>query len=279
MTARFAVIGNPVAHSLSPRIHAAFAAAEGQDIRYDALSAPVGGFAASAREFFADGGSGLNVTVPFKEDAWRWVDRHDDAAARCGAVNTILMDGDATRGCNTDGAGLVRDMRVNLGWRLVGARTLVIGAGGAARGIIAPLRQAGVDSLTVANRTTAKADALAARFDVAAAGLEEIGDGWDVVVNATSAGLHGAGPLVAPAAVAGARCYDLLYSVQGQTPFCRWAAKHGARETRDGLGMLVEQAALAFALWRGVRPRTRPVLDALRQSAAAPSPAECRRVL
>lgn len=273
MTARYAVIGNPVAHSLSPRIHAAFAAAEGQDLRYDALWAPVDGFAAAARGFFNDGGSGLNVTAPFKEDAWRWVDRHDEAATRCGAVNTILVDGDATRGCNTDGAGLVRDMSANLHWRLAGARTLVIGAGGASRGILAPLRQAGAHPLTVANRTRAKAEALAARFHVAAAGLEAIGGGWDVVVHATSAGAHGTGVLVDPAAVAGARCYDLFYSVQGQTPFCRWAAAHGARETCDGLGMLVEQAAEAFALWRGVRPRTRPVLQALRRDAAISSPA------
>lgn len=271
MTARYAVIGNPVAHSLSPRIHAAFAAAEGQDIRYDALLAPVDDFTTAAHRFFAGGGSGLNVTVPFKEDAWRWVDGHDDAAARCGAVNTILVDGNAMRGCNTDGAGLVRDLCANLGWRLAGVRTLVVGAGGASRGIIGPLRQAGAHPLVVANRTRAKADALAARFGVAAAGLEEIDGGWDVVVNATSAGLHGGGALVPPATVAGARCYDLFYAAQGQTPFCRWAAEHGAGETCDGLGMLVEQAAEAFALWRGVRPSTRPVLRALRRNAAVPS--------
>ena len=268
MTARYAVIGNPVEHSLSPRIHAAFAAAEGQDIRYEKLPAPAHGFAEAAQAFFNDGGSGLNVTVPFKERAWRWVDCHDAAAAACGAVNTILMAGDAMRGCNTDGAGLVRDMRANLGWDLAGARTLILGAGGASRGIVAPLQDAGACQLTVANRTKAKAERLAERFGIAAAGLEEVGGGWDVVIHGTSAGLQGAGALVAPAAVAGARCYDLFYAAQGQTPFCRWAARHGARAARDGLGMLVEQAAEAFLLWRGVRPRTRPVLHALRPHGA-----------
>lgn len=269
MTARYAVIGNPVEHSLSPRIHAAFARAEGQDIRYDKLRAPVDGFATAAQTFFASGGRGLNVTVPFKEHAWRWVDCHDAAAATSGAVNTIVVEGNAMRGCNTDGAGLVRDLSANLGWELAGARTLIVGAGGASRGIIAPLVDAGVCELTVANRTKAKAEFLAQRFGIAAAGLDEVGAGWDLVVNATSAGLHGAGGILPPTAVAGARCYDLLYAADGQTPFCRWAADHGAREARDGLGMLVEQAAEAFLLWRGVRPHTHEVLAALR---ARPNP-------
>lgn len=268
MTARYAVIGNPVEHSLSPRIHAAFAAAEGQDIRYEKLPAPADGFAEAARAFFRDGGSGLNVTLPFKEHAWRWVDCHDAAAAACGAVNTILVAEDAMRGCNTDGAGLVRDMSANLGWGLAGARTLILGAGGASRGIVAPLQRAGARQLTVANRTPAKAERLAKRFGIAAAGLEEVGGGWDVVIHGTSAGLEGCGAVVAPTVVAGARCYDLFYAAHGQTPFCRWAARHGAREARDGLGMLVEQAAEAFLLWRGMRPRTRPVLDALRTRGA-----------
>lgn len=268
MTARYGVIGNPVEHSLSPRIHAAFARAEGQDIRYGKLRAPLDGFAAAAQTFFGDGGSGLNVTVPFKEHAWRWVDRHDAAAATSGAVNTIVVEGDAKRGCNTDGAGLVRDLRANLGWDLAGARTLIVGAGGASRGIVAPLLRAGARQLTVANRTKAKAERLARRFGIATAGLDEVGGSWDLVVHATSAGLRGAGGLLPPAAVAGARCYDLLYAAEGQTPFCRWAADHGAREVRDGLGMLVEQAAEAFLLWRGVRPRTRTVLDALRAPGA-----------
>ncbi len=269
MTARYAVIGNPVEHSLSPHIHAAFARAEGQDIRYDKLRAPADGFAPAAQNFFDGGGSGLNVTLPFKEYAWRWVDCHDAAAATSGAVNTIVVEGNAMRGCNTDGAGLVRDLSANLGWELAGARTLIVGAGGASRGVIAPLLATGVRQLTVANRTKAKAGLLAQRFGIAAVGLDEVGAGWDLVVNATSAGLHGAGGVLPPAAVVGAHCYDLLYATDGQTPFCRWASDHGARKTRDGLGMLVEQAAEAFLLWRGVRPHTHEVLAALR---ARPNP-------
>ena len=268
MTARYAVIGNPVEHSLSPRIHAAFAAAEGRHIRYEKLTAPVDGFAAAAQAFFHGGGSGLNVTVPFKEHAWRWVDRHDPAAAASGAVNTILRAENAMRGCNTDGAGLVRDMRVNRGWELAGARALLLGAGGASRGVVAPLQRAGVRQITVANRTKAKAERLAERFGIAAAGLQEVGGGWDIVIHGTSAGLQGTGAVVAPAAVDGARCYDLFYAAQGQTPFCSWAGRHGAREACDGLGMLVEQAAEAFLLWHGVRPCTRPVLNALRPHGA-----------
>ncbi len=267
MTARYAVVGNPVGHSLSPRIHAAFAAAEGQDMRYDKLEPSVAGFEDAVAAFFSAGGSGLNVTVPFKEDAWRWVDAHDAAAAAAGAVNTILVRGGRTRGCNTDGIGLVRDIKVNLGWTLAGARTAILGAGGATRGIVKALQQSGVADLTVANRTRSKAELLGGEFGVGALGLDEIGGGWDVVVNATSAGLNGVGPLVAPQAAAGARCYDLLYAVDGRTPFCRWAAECGAWSVSDGLGMLVEQAAAAFRLWRGVTPQTAPVLRALRETA------------
>lgn len=264
-TARYAVVGNPVAHSLSPRIHAAFAAAERQDMRYDAILVAPDAFAADAAAFFAAGGLGLSVTVPFKEDAWRWVDAHDHAALRCGAVNTIVRRDGRMFGCNTDGVGLVRDLRANLGWALAGARVLVVGAGGAARGIARPLAEAGV-RLTIANRTFAKAQRLGAEFGVAAVPLDAVDGGWNVVINATSAGLDGAGALLAPQAARGARCYDLLYATAGDTPFCRWAAAHGARSVSDGLGMLVEQAAAAFQLWRGVAPNTADVLAALRGS-------------
>lgn len=266
MTARYAVIGQPVEHSLSPQVHTAFANAEGQDMRYDKLAAPRRGFANAARVFFESGGSGLNVTAPFKEDAWRWVDRYDEAAAVSGAVNTILVAERTRRGFNTDGVGLLRDLTTNLGWSLVGARVLLLGAGGASRGIVASLLAAGVSALTIANRTRAKAEQLARRFGAVGCGLEEIGAGWDVVVNGTSAGFEHRSPLIASGAVAGALCYDLRYARNGATAFCRWAAAHGARETRDGLGMLVEQAAEAFLLWRGVRPKTAPVLQALRSA-------------
>ena len=269
MTDRYAVIGNPVSHSLSPRIHARFAAATQQDLIYDKLEAPVDGFASAVERFFDAGGKGLNITLPFKIDAWRWVDDHDDAARRCGAVNTILRHGTASRGCCTDGCGLVTDLIDNLGWRLQGARTLMLGAGGAAQGVVPALVEAGATDLTIANRTRRKAELLAERFAVRASDLGAVSDGWDVVVNATSASIGDDRVRIAPQAVAGSRCYDLFYSLQSDTAFCRWAAEHGALATSDGLGMLVEQAAAAFALWRGVKPSTAGIVAALRRGDGA----------
>lgn len=262
MTDRYAVIGNPVAHSLSPRIHAMFARTTAQRISYGKLLAPANGFAAAAERFFSEGGKGLNVTLPFKVDAWRWTDQHESAAAVSGAVNTIVLQEHGTLGCNTDGAGLVNDLR-RLGWPLAGARLLILGAGGAVRGVLKPLQDAGAVP-TIANRTRSKAEQLAAQFDVAGCGLGEVAGGWDVVVNATAAGLADEGALIAPRTVVAAHCYDLFYSVDGRTPFCRWAAQNGAAATSDGLGMLVEQAALAFHRWRGVRPPVAGVGEALR---------------
>ena len=281
MTDRYAVIGNPIAHSLSPRIHAAFARAAGEDVSYGTIEAPVDGFADAAAGFFACGhglasGLGLNVTLPFKVDAWRWVDSHDAAATAAGAVNTIVRRQGSMHGCNTDGIGLVTDLTGRLDWPIDGARTLILGAGGAAQGIVAPLKDAGAVALTVANRTVAKARSLARRFDIRACALDDVGGGWDLVINGTSAGLAGTsaglagtGDLVAPATVVGSRCYDLFYARDGATPFCAWAARHDARAVADGLGMLVEQAAQAFYLWRGVRPETAPVLALLRGGAAS----------
>ena len=266
MIDRYAVIGNPVAHSLSPRVHAMFAKATAQRLDYAKLEAPASGFAAAAERFFAEGGKGLNVTVPFKMDAWTWTDRHDVAAAASGAVNTIVQDEHGTLGCNTDGPGLVNDLR-RQGWPLRDVRLLLLGAGGAARGVLAALKGAGA-LLTVANRTRGKAEQLAARFDVAACGLDEVGTGWNVIVNATSASLPGfagrADALIAPQAVAATRCYDLFYSIGQETPFCRWAMANGASVASDGLGMLVEQAALAFHRWRDVLPPVAGVAEALR---------------
>ena len=267
MTDRYAVIGNPVGHSLSPRIHAEFARRTRQAIEYGRLEAPADGFETAAGEFFGAGGRGLNVTLPFKLDAWQWVDGHDEAAAACGAVNTIVVDGEVSRGCNTDGIGLVRDLVGTLGWALDGARTLLLGAGGAAQGVVEALRQAGARDLTIANRTKTKAASLAAHFGVACAGLDDVEAGWDVVVNATAAGIVGEGALVDPKVVAASRCYDLFYALDDRTPFCRWATAHGARAASDGLGMLIEQAAESFYLWRGVRPETVGIAELLRSDA------------
>lgn len=278
-SSRYAVIGNPVEHSLSPRIHAAFARATGEALHYGTVDAPKDGFAAAAERFFVDGGAGLNVTLPFKLDAWRWVDSHDDAAGEAEAVNTIVpQPGRAGRegrpsmhGCNTDGVGLVRDLEANLGWRLAGARTLVLGAGGAVQGVLGPLKRAGVAELTIANRTRAKAERLAQRFSVAACDLTAVGGSWDIVVNGTSAGVGAStgaalAALIPSEAIVGSRCYDMVYALDGATPFCRWAGEQGAAETSDGLGMLVEQGAEAFFLWRGKRPETAPVLRELGRS-------------
>lgn len=266
MTDHYAVIGNPVAHSLSPTIHAEFARATGEDLTYGTLEAPIDGFAQATRRFLATG-RGLNVTVPFKLDAWRWVDRHDAHAAASGAVNTIVPAEDGWLGCNTDGLGLVADLTEHLRWQIAGARTLILGAGGAVQGVVGALSEAGAEGVVIANRTLAKAQALAERFDVQACALDEVGEGWDVVVNGTSAGLTGTGGLIAADAVGGGRCYDMFYSRDGATPFCAWAKAHGARAVADGLGMLVEQAAQAFYLWRGVRPETAPVLASIRGGA------------
>lgn len=266
---RYAVIGNPVAHSQSPRIHSLFARASGQAMEYGRIEAPADGFAACAERFFAGGGRGLNVTVPFKRDAFRWVAAHDEAAAASGAVNTIVPQADGLGGCNTDGAGLVADLAGNLGWNLAGARVLLLGAGGAARGVVPALLAAAPAALAIANRTLARGREVASLFDgVEAMGLADVGAGWDVVINATSASMTGEPVAIAGSGVAGAACYDMFYSTGGATAFCAWARDHGAAATADGLGMLVEQAAEAFRLWRGVRPATAPVLRALRESAA-----------
>ena len=237
MTDRYAVVGNPVAHSLSPRIHAVFAASTGEDIEYGRLEAPVDGFVRVAEAFFAEGGRGLNVTLPFKLDAWRWVDDHDAAASSSGAVNTITVDGGRHRGCNTDGVGLVRDLTDGLGWDLGGARTLVLGAGGAVQGVLGALIDAGCAGLTVANRTREKASALAAQFGIADSSLDDVGTGWDVVVNGTSAGLAGVGGLVPPEAATGSRCYDMFYTLNARTPVLRMGRRErclgGQRRTRD----------------------------------------------
>lgn len=270
---RYAVIGHGLSHSRSPQIHCLFAQSTGQSMQYGLIDVPPAGFAAAVREFFAAGGRGLNVTVPHKEPALALAARLTPRARRAGAVNTLaasigaVTGDDATTllGDNTDGAGLVRDLTVNLGYALTGARLLLLGAGGAARGVIAPLLASGVGELLIQNRNPARARQLALEF----ADLGPISDSsssggaFDLIVNATSASLHDEMPVV-PAQACGPRtlCYDLAYG-KGDTAFMRWARVAGAAGTMMGLGMLVEQAAESFLLWRGVRPDTAPVLAAL----------------
>ena len=268
MSDRYAVFGNPISHSQSPRIHALFAAQTGQAMSYEALLAPLDGFAASIQAFISAGGRGANVTVPFKEEAFRLATTLTPRAKAAGAVNTLSFADGAIHGDNTDGAGLVRDLTHNQGVDLAGKRLLLLGAGGAARGVILPLLEARPAALTLANRTEEKAFRLALEFAgkadalPEACGFEQLaGQTFDVVINATSAGLSDTPlplppHLFAPHAVA----YDMVYG--RETPFMKQARTAGCR-VADGLGMLVEQAAEAFFLWRGMRPQTGPVLAAL----------------
>ena len=282
---RYVVIGNPIAHSKSPQIHAAFARQTGEAIHYDRLLAPIDGFEAAVREFMAGGGRGANVTVPFKLEAFALADELSERATAAGAVNTLRFDraGDrvAIIGDNTDGVGLVRDIVANAGVAVSGARVLLLGAGGAARGVILPLLAESPAQLVIANRTLARADELVAQFAAAASAaasaapprvsasrFEDLDGRFDVVINATSASLSSALPPV-PVSVfgAGGFAYDMMYGAQ-PTVFMQMAARAGAK-VRDGLGMLVEQAAESFFVWRGVRPDTMPVYRELRAQLAS----------
>jgi len=264
MADRYAVIGNPVAHSRSPWIHAQFARATGEDLEYGRIEAPLDGFVRAVEAFRAQGGKGLNVTLPFKGEAFRFCAAASERAAAAQAVNTLVLDRGKPWGDNTDGVGLVRDLEANLGRRVAGARVLLMGAGGAAQGVIAPLAQAGAAGIVIANRTLARAQALAARVRGATAcGYEALGGrSFDLVVNATSAGLAGElPPLPAGLFAPGALAYEMVYG--RATPFMAMARAAGA-QVADGLGMLVEQAAESFLVWRGIRPQTAGVLAALR---------------
>ncbi|MCF8179417.1 MAG: shikimate dehydrogenase [Sulfuritalea sp.] len=281
MTDRYAVFGNPIGHSKSPRIHALFAAQIRQDISYEAILAEIDGFAAAINAFVVSGkgpARGANVTVPFKEDAFRLATQRTVRAEAAGAVNTLSFDNGAILGDNTDGAGLLRDLKHNLGCDPAGRRVLLLGAGGAARGVILPLLLEHPAELLIANRTEETAARLALEFAHPRANLPDDtvnvkpegsgfsgleGRSFDLIINATSAGLKGA-VLPLPTSVFGPRCiaYDMVYG--RETPFLKQAHEAGAK-TADGLGMLVEQAAEAFFIWRGVRPQTAAIIAMLKE--------------
>ncbi len=274
MTDRYCVFGNPVAHSKSPAIHAAFARQTGETIEYTATEAPLEDFAGAWRRFVAEGGRGANVTVPFKEVAFRLCEVPSPRARRAGAVNTLILGGNGKSndskvyGDTTDGVGLVRDLKRH-GVELAGGRILVLGAGGAVRGVLEPLLAEGPASLLVANRTAAKAEALAEDFadlgPIHGGGFSAVDGAFDLVINGTSASLAGDLPPLPETLFAdGATAYDMMYGAE-PTVFLRWSAERGAR-CLDGLGMLVEQAAESFFQWRSKRPDTAPVLEMLRQT-------------
>ncbi|MDD1021048.1 shikimate dehydrogenase [Pseudomonas protegens] len=270
---QYVVFGNPIGHSKSPLIHRLFAQQTGQQLEYNTLLAPLDDFAGAARDFFAQG-RGANVTVPFKEDAYRLCDSLTERAQRAGAVNTLSKQADGTLlGDNTDGAGLVRDLTVNAGVSLKGKRILLLGAGGAVRGALEPLLAQRPASVVIANRTVEKAELLAELFadlgPVSASGFDWLQESVDLIINATSASLSGDLPPIASSLIEPGKtvCYDMMYAKE-PTPFCRWASEHGAALVLDGLGMLAEQAAEAFYLWRGVRPDSAPVLAELRRQLA-----------
>ena len=278
---RYAVIGNPIAHSKSPAIHAAFARQTRQHLVYERLTAAQDAFAATAAQFAREGGKGLNVTAPFKMEAFALARERSERAAQAGACNTLAWRDTHWFGDNTDGVGLVRELTVNLGVALAGRDILIMGAGGATRGILGPLLAVKPRRLAVSNRTPKRADELVRLFAANAAirsvGLADlVGTRFDVVVNATSSGPPAPAGKTEDAADAatlwpatifapGSIAYDLTYA-DDPTPFMRWAEAHGAARVADGLGMLIEQAAESFFLWRGIRPDTAPVFPLLREN-------------
>ncbi len=279
MTDQYAVVGNPINHSKSPLIHHQFAQQTQQDLSYDRLQAPLDGFTETVLTFFAKGGKGLNVTVPFKQQAWSMVSSLTPRARLAGAVNTLYRDqAGQLCGDTTDGVGLVNDILTNHQGVIRGKRVLLLGAGGAVRGVLEPILQQQPETLMIANRTASKAEQLAQDFialggdqqcAISGCGFESINGSFDLIINGTSASLQGElPPLPANVLAAGGWCYDMMYAAE-PTPFLVWAADQGAAKVIDGLGMLVEQAAEAFSIWRGVRPDAAAVITDLRQKISA----------
>lgn len=271
----YAVMGNPISHSKSPQIHAAFAQQTGQKITYTATQVDPGGFEQAVGNFFAQGGKGLNVTVPFKREAWELAGELGPEAKQAGAVNTLLMNERGVLvGRNTDGVGLVRDILHNHHGTIAGKKILLVGAGGAARGVLQPLLSESPAQLVIVNRTVSRAQTLADDFsslgDISAASFDELsGQTFDLIINATAASLQGEVPPLADECCAPTTwCYDMMYGAE-PTPFVQWGTQHGVEKSLDGLGMLVEQAAESFFYWRGVRPETAPVIQQIRNDLLA----------
>lgn len=273
-TEDYAVMGNPISHSKSPSIHTLFAEQTQQSISYTAINVDLEGFKQAVGNFSAAGGKGLNITVPFKQEAWALVTERSERAERAGAVNTIKIENDKLYGDNTDGVGLVNDLTINHSIELKGKNILLMGAGGAARGVLIPLLKQNPSFLFIANRTPDKAKDLALDFsdtgNIEGGGYEHLPDKkFDIVINATSASLKGnLPPLPDTLLNDNASCYDMMYGAK-PTPFMIWATEHNAVKVLDGLGMLVEQAAESFYIWRNVKPETKTVIEKLRKELQA----------
>jgi len=269
VTDHYAVIGNPISHSKSPLIHTEFAKQTEQNLDYVTREVPLDDLANGLKQLQAEGFKGINITVPFKEQAWKIVTDRSDHATRAGAINTILFNEDGSLyGDNTDGIGLCRDLVDNHQIELKGTRILLLGAGGAARGVIEPLLSYDPAELVIANRTASKADNLAQRYNnfgnISGGGFDQLSGSFDVIINATAASLQGEVPPLPDGILnSNASCYDMMYS-DTDTAFISWAKQHGANKTIDGLGMLIEQAAEAFRLWRSVKPDTQSAIKLLR---------------
>lgn len=268
---QYAVVGNPIKHSKSPHIHKAFAMQTDEDISYTSILAPEDDFVGTVRAFFQNGGKGMNVTVPFKQQAYELVDELSDRAQRAKAVNTLILREDGRlRGDNTDGVGMVRDIVHNHDGRLANKKILILGAGGAVRGVLAPLLAENPALVVVANRTLEKAVHLVEEFQdlgrIEAQPYSKLNQAFDWVINGTSASLAGElPPLPSGLFAAHSRAYDMMYGKE-QTPFNGWSLQQGAEKAYDGLGMLVEQAAESFRMWRGVMPTTASVIADLRSA-------------
>ena len=271
MSDQYAVMGNPISHSKSPFIHSLFARQTNQSLEYKTILVEIDAFESSVKSFVENNGKGLNITVPFKQQAWQLVNERSLCAEKAGAVNTIIVKEDGCLvGDNTDGIGLVNDLKNNIGFDFQNKKVLVLGAGGAVRGVLGPILKEHPESVVVANRTASRAVELEQLFSedgcIKGVGYDDIGvDGFDLVINGTAASLSGDLPPTPATAVNAACCYDMMYS-KTDTVFMAWAREHDANQVWDGLGMLVEQAAESFYLWRGVRPDTGAVIQQVRDA-------------